>query len=76
MLREFRLFKATWVTRIQKPFDNLSQWIDQSLCRHVFRPAVEDKTPARVCKFCDKLELLTKEEFFAYFGEVGQGMLH
>lgn len=50
-------------------------WIlkwDQYRCPHRFRPARVNDKPARVCKICDHIELLTREEFFAYFGELGE----
>ncbi|MDQ3748013.1 MAG: hypothetical protein M3367_03195 [Acidobacteriota bacterium] len=51
--------------------DKWQLWFDQKRCPHSFRPARIEAKVGRICKICDKAELLTPEEFFAYFGEQG-----
>lgn len=34
-----------------------------------WRPALADGGPARICRYCKKIEPLTREVFYALFGE-------
>lgn len=57
----WREWKEAWQT-----------WLDQKRCPHIFRPVRTGKRLGQICDACDHLELLSKEEFFALYGECGQ----
>lgn len=37
-------------------------------CPHKWRPAKVMGKPARYCNICEEVEMLTPENFYAYFG--------
>lgn len=51
-------------------------WYEQRTCPHLFKAALIGKQPGRVCKICDLAQPLSREDFYAEFGEKYQSMLH
>lgn len=59
----------------------MSSWIDirnviyklgnRWRCSHYWRPATTSRGLARWCEDCERIELLSRERFYAEFGEVG-----
>jgi hypothetical protein len=53
------------------------EWLRDARCihkksRNVWRPCLAEGRPARVCSLCDKVEEMTVEEFYAWFGRMPQ----
>lgn len=76
MIRDVRLWLATWRGLFAEAGDRLAALYRRATCPHHFRPALVRGGPGRVCPICDKAESLTREEFFAHFGERYQGMIN
>jgi len=49
-------------------FDRLLDWDEQHRCHHSWRPAKKGTKPARCCRICEKVEIISPEMFYAYFG--------
>lgn len=56
--------------------DRIRTWYEQRTCPHLFKAALIEKRPGRVCKICDLAQPLSREDFFAEFGEKYQAMLY
>lgn len=76
MTRWFRLTLRTWRLRIRASVDRVAVWYERRTCPHLFRAALIEKGPGRVCKICDLAQPLSREDFYAEFGERYQGMLY
>lgn len=40
------------------------------MCIHRFRPGIKGGNPIEICKYCDKINTLSKEEYFSKYGEL------
>lgn len=76
MARKFWLLIATWRGKIVGARDSLMTLYYQRTCPHLFRAALVGGKPGRVCKICDLTQELSREDFFAEFGERYQAVLH
>lgn len=76
MTRWIRLTLNTWRLWFRAVADRWRVWYEQRTCPHLFRAALIDKAPGRVCKICDLAQPLSREDFYAEFGERYQAMLH
>lgn len=75
-LRTFRLLLATWRARVLAAYYDLELRFRQQTCPHSYRAALVEGEPGRVCRMCDASERLTREEFYAQFGERYQALLN
>jgi hypothetical protein len=66
----------TWRLRFRATADRLVVWYQQRTCPHLFKAALINKGPGRVCKICDVAQTLSREDFYAEFGERYQAMLY
>ncbi len=82
--RESKLRLRLWQMRGQAVLDRINRWWAKQHCIHSWRPAVAEindapflklKMLGKQCRYCDKWEQLTREEFYAEFGERYQAML-
>lgn len=76
ILRTLRLKLNTWRGRVTAIAERVKTWYMQRTCPHLFRAALIEKQPGRVCKICDLAQPLSREDFYAEFGERYQAMLH
>ncbi len=67
-----RLFEAS-VELANALVNQAADLLRPSRCDHgssfEWRPALYEGRPARVCRYCKRIEPLTREEFFSIFGE-------
>lgn len=75
MRRRFKLFVNKWTAKFNAAIDALRLHFEQRTCPHSFRPARVNSQCGKVCRMCDLPVELTREEFFAEFGERYQGMI-
>lgn len=59
------------IERIGDAIGRFAKRMEQSGCRHHWRPARTRKSLVRYCPRCGKIEDLTPEMFYAYFGRIG-----
>lgn len=76
LTRQIRLTLNTWKRRIAARVDALRVWYEQRTCPHFWQAALVNKHPARVCKMCDVAQELSREDFYAEFGERYQAILY
>lgn len=76
MLRWIRLTLRTWQIQLRALRDRVMIWYEQRTCPHLFKAALIKKQPGRVCKICDLAQSLSREDFYAEFGEKYQAMLY
>jgi hypothetical protein len=65
--REFRLRRfwlRLWLTDLVRRYE-------QFICPHIWRPARVNGAPGKQCRFCEKVEQIKLEDFYAMFGEKG-----
>lgn len=75
MLRyTLRLEFRAWRDRVLSLVDRLSLVIQQKTCPHLWRPVLAKDQPARLCKICDLVQVLSREDFYALFGEKYQAI--
>ena len=48
----------------------LLQSLIEWACDHKWRPATTSRGPARLCEKCTRTEDITKEEYYARFGQM------
>jgi hypothetical protein len=76
VLRTVRLSVNTWRRWASSIKERVQAWYLQRTCPHLFRAALINKQGGRVCKMCDLAQPLSREDFYAEFGERYQAMLH
>lgn len=74
-MRTLRLLLKTWRARFFAFCDSVERIYRQRTCPHSFRAALVANHPARVCRICDLSQQLSREEFYAQFGEKYQAMI-
>jgi hypothetical protein len=74
--RRLRLYWHTWRARIVAAVERVTRWYSQRTCPHLFRAALNQGAGGRVCKLCDLAQPLSREDFYAEFGERHQAMLY
>lgn len=75
-LRSWRLLRNTLKARVRAGINRVRLWYLQRTCGHLWRAALIEKQGGRVCKICDLAQPLSREDFYAEFGERYQAMLH
>lgn len=71
-----KLEYRTWLARVVRLIDRLQLWFEQKTCPHLWRPVLTKEQPGRLCKICDLVQILSREDFYALFGECYQAMLY
>ncbi len=65
--REYKFF----IIYLKERWSYFELLYDQYRCYHIFRPASINGQPAQICKFCDTFIMLSQEEYYTKFGELG-----
>lgn len=68
--------RNTFMARIGATVERARTWYLQRTCAHLWQAALIEKQGGRVCKICDLAQPLSREDFYAEFGERYQAMLH
>lgn len=76
MRRAFHLTINTWRLYFRAKADAVRAWHEQRTCPHIWQAALVNKHAGRVCKLCDLAQQLSREDFYAQFGERYQAILH
>ncbi len=76
MKRWFRLTLNTALLRLRAVIDQWRIRYEQRTCPHIWRAIRLNNAPARLCKICDLAQPLSREDFYAQFGERYAAMLY
>lgn len=74
-LRTLRLWAGTWRAKARGVIKRLQSAYLRRTCPHDYRAALVKGEPGMVCRICDTSRVLTREEFYAQFGEKYWGMI-